>query len=453
MRSRAGNAVVFASVLLFVDASLAEGVSTEVFEKSSHKGWHPTSLPLYLDSTLLLPMDPNENSADSFDLDLVDVDNDGDKDIFVAEGTAGFVGVQNRLLINSGDGLFEDETIIRLPQIANSSVDVDFADINGDGFVDAVIANVGPTQLLLNDGYGSFIDISSEALPPPPFNPLDDVSLEVNFFDLDQDGDKDILLANELPIPGGIGAQNRLFINDGTGQFTDETNLRLPSALDQTTGFSFGDIDNDGDKDLVSSNDGQNKVLVNTGGGYFVDETDTRLPPISDASRHIVLADMDRDGDKDIFVTNSRSQQNRLYFNDGHGFYTDVTGTNLPKLADTSIDVDIVDLNHDGWLDAVIANAGERSGEPPHILLGEQNRCYINAGNGIFVDMTHVYLPEILDPSFDAEVGDIDGDRRPDLVFANAGFGGAEQLYVSSKKTAKLNLTFKYSRPRPRQRR
>jgi len=450
-----GGCLLFIAQVAYAADNVSFAASNDVQTAGMQSLYFATALPkspshfLYRNESSRLPFDPNSEVADSFDLDLVDVDNDGDNDIFVAEGTAGFDGIQNRLLINDGHGFFTDETTQRLPLIENSSVDVDFTDINDDGFVDAVIANVGPTQLLLNNGHGHFVDVSSSRLPVPP-SALENISLEINFFDVDHDGDKDILIANELPIPGEAGAQNRLYINDGTGMFSDETLQRLPVIFDQTSGFAFADIDHDGDGDIIVSNQGQNRVLINLGDGIFAEQTTERLPLIEDASRHVALGDVDGDGDLDAFIANSRAQQNRLYLNDGDGHFTDVTSTYLPRLNDTSIDVDLIDLNGDGALDALIANSGVRSGEPPHILTGEQNRCYLNTGKGIFLDVTQVCLPVLDDPSFDLETADVDGDGYRDIVIGNAGQNGSEQLYISNGIHAKVKLKFRRMRPQYR---
>ena len=90
---------------------------------------------------------------------LADIDRDGDLDIFLAEGTAGLEGRPNILLINDGRGSFSDESATRLPAapILNSTKGA-FADFDRDGDVDLVVANVGPEQLLLNDGRGHLFD-------------------------------------------------------------------------------------------------------------------------------------------------------------------------------------------------------------------------------------------------------------------------------------------------------
>jgi hypothetical protein len=169
-----------------------------------------------VEESFRLPFDPSPPGTSTTDVDLVDVDGDGDLDLFKAEGTDSLAGRPNRLLINTGAGTFADETASRILGFNNfNSTKADFGDVDGDGDLDAIVANVGPEQLLLNDGSGVFTDGSAQLPPPVPI--FDNISADARFADVDGDGDLDILVSNENPFPGGLGAQNRLFVNDGSG--------------------------------------------------------------------------------------------------------------------------------------------------------------------------------------------------------------------------------------------
>jgi hypothetical protein len=155
------------------------------------------------------------------------------------------------LWMNDGTGHFSDETAARLPVALNNSTEVDFADIDGDDDLDAVVSGLGPNQLLENDGDGFFTDVSAQlpqATPPgppgfgvpfPPF--FIEISAEAVFVDVDGDDDPDILISNENPFPfGPPGDQNRILIKDGSGNFSDETAGRLPFGIDNTAGSPAG---------------------------------------------------------------------------------------------------------------------------------------------------------------------------------------------------------------------
>jgi FG-GAP-like repeat len=171
----------------------------------------------YVDESTRLPFDTNPPDTDTLDVDFADVDKDGDLDIYIAEGTASPEPRANKLYINDGSGNFTDETTTRLPDSppANST-EVDFADADSDGDLDAIVANLGPEQLLLNEGTGHFVDASASNLPTP-LDLFNNISSEARFIDVDKDGDKDILVTNENPFNPAVlgGAQNRIWINNG----------------------------------------------------------------------------------------------------------------------------------------------------------------------------------------------------------------------------------------------
>jgi hypothetical protein len=411
--------------LAFLSALLSLVITTD-----AHGAGHPGRF-WYVEEPGRLPPDASLPGTSTTDVDLVDVDGDGDLDLFVAEGTGSTELRQNRLLVNDGDGMFADETASRLPALPANSSKADFADLDGDGDLDGVVATVFGEMLLVNDGQGVFRN-APERLPPPLPFPAD-ISADVRCADVDGDGDPDILVSNENPfnpLPTG-GAQDRIWINDGTGAFTDETALRLPVDSDQTAALLPGDVDGDGDLDLVKINRGQELVLINGGQGVFADGTAARFPVVDDSSRGAELADLDGDGDLDLVVGNSRGQPVALYFNDGQGvFQTEDFGmTPLPDETDSGLAA--ADLDGDGDLDVYLPNAGAFvSG---HGFLGGPDRYFRNDGRGRFAERTRRHFAPPSDPSTDAELGDIDGDGDLDLVVANSGDNGAERVFVQKR--------------------
>ena len=381
-----------------------------------------------------LPPDTSLPGTSSTDVDLVDVDGDGDLDLYVAEGTDSLAGRPDRLLINDGSGVFTDQSALRLPPGAANSTKVDFGDIDGDGDLDAIVANVLGEDLLVNVGNGFFVNGNARIPPPiviPPLNRFD-ISADARFADVDGDGDLDILISNENPFnpsPNG-GDQNRLWINDGTGHFADQTALRLPPRTDQTGAILPGDIDGDGDLDLVVLNRGQDLVLVNDGAGFFTDQTLARFPVTSDSTRGGGLADLDGDGDLDLLVGNSRTQAAALYLNDGNGVFA-AAGLEMTPLADeTDAGLELVDLDGDGDLDFYLPNAGAFLAG--HGFGGGPDRYFRNNGQAKFKERTeeHFGAPPS-DPTTDAAFGDIDGDGDVDLVTGNSGENGGERVFIN----------------------
>lgn len=387
------------------------------------------------DSAQLGP-DTSQAGTSTTDVNLVDVDDDGDLDVYLAEGTDSIAGRPDRLLINDGSGTFADQSATRLPapNTQNSTV-ADFGDVDGDGDLDAIVAGVLGEDLLLNDGAGGFTRANGQIPPPiviPPLNKFD-ISADARFADVDGDDDLDILLANENPFnPSTTGGdQNRLWVNDGTGRFTDDTAARLPARADQTGAIVAGDLDDDGDLDLVVLNRGQDFVLINADGlGHFVDQTATRLPVTTDTSRGGHLADVDDDGDLDLLVGNSRNEPAAYYANDGLGRFSVRDLGHVPGTGETIAGLVVVDLDDDGDLDVYLPNAGAFLAG--HGFLGGPDRYFRNNGRGKFKERTdkHFGTPPS-DPTTAAAFGDVDDDGDLDLVTGGSGPGGDERLFVN----------------------
>ena len=334
---------------------------------------------------------------------LGDVDGDGDLDAFVANGQnlSSSGGEQNRLYLNDGVGVFADATT-QLPAILDLTNDVALGDVDGDGDLDAFLASaltlgLSDNILLLNDGTGRFTDAPSQL--PTPFPTAFGVALG----DVDGDGDLDSFLAASL---------NHLYLNNGIGIFADATS-QLPAGSAGARDVALGDLDGDGDLDALTASAGQNRLYLNNGAGVFANAT-ALLPPDNDDTWSVALGDVDGDGDLDAWLGNRGlvfiGAQNRLYLNNGAGAFTDAT-SQIPAVLDNTRSVRLVDVDGDGDLDALIGNGGNGP------LDAEQDRLHLNDGAGTFTDAT-AQLPQANRGTFDLAVGDLDGDGDPDVFVA-----------------------------------
>lgn len=222
-----------------------------------------------------------------------DVNADGALDLLIS-GAA-----QDVLLINDGKGVFSNETTKRLPREAAVAQDGELFDADGDGDLDIVLGIEGGHALWINDGAGVFADESAARLPAPGFVEARKVTPQ----DVDGDGDLDLYFAH-VSWQGRDG-QDRLYINDGSGTFTDETETRLGKESELTLDAKFGDLDLDGDPDLVLGNAGSIQIYTNDGDGNFTRVTEAALGEggnVTGTSITLEVADFNGDGRPDIFV-------------------------------------------------------------------------------------------------------------------------------------------------------
>ena len=314
-----------------------------------------------------------------------------------------------------------EETSTRFPSPNPSEYtnQMTIGDLDGDTDLDIVFANGGnfgsPGPLLtqrvyINDGSGHFTDESAARLN------FFGLCRGVELGDIDNDGDLDMIFAqdfNRLPA---------LFVNDGAGFFTNVTAAQLPNITLSSSRAQFGDIDNDGDLDLYivsgSSNRfgcGQYRVYVNDGNGFFTDETSSRHP-IGDVCQNMdcIFGDIDNDFDLDIRTGSTGSNNSRLYGNDGTGVFTLLT--TIPADS-TCYSYDFGDIDGDGELDLLGINAGSGSTE---LLLSNNG--------GVFTNISGNIMPNTSLDDNDSKFFDYDDDGDLDLIIARLGSGG-ERVY------------------------
>ncbi|HTV58587.1 MAG TPA: CRTAC1 family protein [Verrucomicrobiae bacterium] len=244
-----------------------------------------------------------------------------------------FHGASPRLYHNNGDGTFTDVTgKAGLVNNNGKALGVVLVDLNNDGWPDIFIANdTQPNSLYFNNGNGTFRNAASTAGPAFSEDKHPESGMGVDAADIMNNGLMDLFISHpdyEL---------NRLFRNNGDGTFTDDTiacGIGQSDLLNSAFGARFFDWDNDGWRDLLVVNGDildnislfhpelafaqEKKLYRNTGEGNFVDSTrsqgaDFRAPRVG---RGLAVGDYDNDGWLD-FLVNNNGQDAQLFRNEG----------------------------------------------------------------------------------------------------------------------------------------
>ena len=211
---------------------------------------------------------------------------------------------------NNGDGTFTDVTNTAGVGDASWSWSATFADVNGDGNVDLYVVNgrdpAGePNKLFINNGDGTFKDVSKEAGVADA-----NWGLGASFADIDNDADLDMFISNYV-------GPNKMFLNDGKGNFKDISKEAKLASTSWGKGPSFADINHDGYLDLYEGDcKVSNQLYINNGDNTFTDIAD-EIPEIKCdkvRTKGTAFADIDNDGDMDLYVVNWAAP-NKLFIN------------------------------------------------------------------------------------------------------------------------------------------
>ncbi|HVS13647.1 MAG TPA: VCBS repeat-containing protein [Thermoanaerobaculia bacterium] len=334
-------------------------------------------------------------------------------------------------------GLWRDATAELLPRTAEWTHKVTLADLDGDGRIDLLFANGGgystpgepePNRVFLNRGPGRPFAEASLAV----FGERPDLARAIAAADLDGDGDLDLFVAT------AYGTPSRLFLNDGDGSFREVSNSHLPRLETSFGDVEAGDVDGDGDLDLVLADWGPGDAMRNAGGptrlwlndgaGRFADRTRERMPDLAVGfSWDLELADVDRDWDLDILVSCKRCGGSLLLRNDGDGFFT-LDPRGLPQYAN-NYELEAMDLDGDGFLDLVTINDGAIvDGRSYH----RREHVFLNDTEGRFVDATPRLWPDPENLGEDDNmVAFLDFDSDGDADFLIASLSGPDRLMIN----------------------
>lgn len=195
----------------------------------------------------------------------------------------------------------------------------------------------------------------------------------VHFFDANKDGFQDLYIGmsgNEWP-EGHKNLRDRLLINDGKGNFKDES-FRLPAFYQHTGAITSADFDKDGDEDLFIGNhfiagkygfSSQSYLLINDGKGHFSSLSGKKRFDVSGMVTDAKWVDLDGDNWLDLLIVGEWMPV-RIFKNE-QGILNEIKSTSLENTSGWWQTIEIVDLDNDGDSDVILGNQGENTRHQP----------------------------------------------------------------------------------------
>ncbi len=328
-----------------------------------------------------------------------DINNDGLPDIFFTANQ-----LPNQLYLNKGNLQFENITeSAGVAGQGNWKTGVTMADVNGDGWLDIYVCQVGNyktlkgrNELYINNGNGTFSE--QAAAYGVDFQGF---STQAVFFDYDGDGDLDLYLLN-----------HSIHATDNYGR----AHLRL--QRDALTG------------DRLYRNDGARFTDVTEAAGIYSSKIGYGLG--------VVVGDVNNDGWQDIYVCNDFHENDYLYYNNGDGTFTEAGTLAFGHTSNFSMGCDLADVNNDGLLDLLSLDMKPEDetvlkssvGADPYNIYQfkleygyhhqfPRNMLQLNRGEGRFSEIAQFAGVDATDWSWAALFCDLDNDGWQDIFITN----------------------------------
>jgi len=294
----------------------------------------------------------SNNNARNKQVNWVDIDNDGDNDLFITSDESG-----NRLFENLGNMIMSEITSTSGMLTDNFPYyGASWGDYNNDGFLDVFISIRDPfipNILYRNNGDKTFTLANVEA------GLLTDgyMSFCSAFIDYDNDGDQDIYVANDK-----YANPNLMYRNNGDGTFTEVGNITGTDVSIDAMSVTVEDFNYDGWLDIYITNDPSNNILfVNNGDGTFTDMAQSYQVTFNSSSWGAVFLDADNDKDLDLYVSGEGNGTVSPFLSSA--FYENINSS-LFQLNNNAVPGDFAynygnatgDVDNDGYPEIVVNN-------------------------------------------------------------------------------------------------
>ena len=347
---------------------------------------------------------------------MADLDGDGRPDLVVVNGYDNTFSIYQNIGTNGGLNASSFAAPIVIPVASNASpAGLAAADVNGDGKLDLVVSDNNNNQIAIFQNISSGGILTSNSFAAPVYFPVGTNPRELVVRDLDGDGLPDIVCANSgsgtVSILRNLGSAGSI----STNSFAPHVDLALAGTSE---GLAVGDLDGDGKPDLaVADSSGFISLFRNncTPGNIGTNTFDARVDlPAQSGSLNVVIGDLDGDGKPELITSAYLPQTMSVYRNlatPGSLTTSSFAAEIDYPLAGRGHTIALSDLNGDGKPD--IAEVTE---------LDSALSVFQNIGTGSF---TNTSLAARVDfgagwNAWGVAVGDLDGDGRPDVVFANS---------------------------------
>jgi ELWxxDGT repeat protein len=226
--------------------------------------------------------------------------------------------------------------------------------------------------------------------------------------DLNGDGDGDLAVTNYF------SNELTVLLGDGSGGFAEAAGSPFGAAVNGPQSVAIGDVNGDSKPDLATAGRSDNKVAVffGNGAGGFNQAPGSPFSSLGTSPVAVALADLDGDSKRDLAVLNGNSNSVAVFLNTGAGSFSPIA-SNFVSGVGTAMDVE--DLDGDTDADIVVAHNGQGT---VSVLLGNGAGEFAAAPGGPFsVGGTNI-------GPWDVEVGDLNGDGKPDVATSNVSGNG-----------------------------